>query len=166
MNQLTVSNTLFQYKPSHLLIWHSNDGVTNAYIDYVLIQQRWRSSVQDSRYCKGADKGLKSRLDHKLIITIILLRLAARRKNKTKPRIDNNKFKDETVKHALGLELTNRFDALDCDSLSLEDKRGPFKTIMSVTVRKFLGNTKAKRQHGISAKTLSLVEQMRNLIGP
>jgi len=30
-------------------------------------------------------------------------------------------LKDETVKHAFSLELTNRFDALDFDSLSLKD---------------------------------------------
>ena len=122
MNQLTVSNTVFQHKPSHLITWYSSDGVTKAQIDYELIRQRWRSSVLDSRSIKGADSGSKSGSDHRLIITKILLRLAVRRKNKTKPRVDSSKLKDETVKYALSLELINRFDVLDWNSLSLEDK--------------------------------------------
>ncbi|XP_065582752.1 craniofacial development protein 2-like [Artemia franciscana] len=73
MNQLTVSNTVFQHKPSHLITWYSSDGVTKAQIDYELIRQRWRSSVLDSRSIKGADTGSKSGSDHKLIITKILL---------------------------------------------------------------------------------------------
>ncbi|KAK2714738.1 hypothetical protein QYM36_009080 [Artemia franciscana] len=137
-------------------------------VNYALMNQltRWRSSFQDSLSYKGADTGLKSGSDHKLIITKILLRLAACRKNKRKPRIDSSKLKDETVKHALSLGLTNRFDALDCDSLSVEDKWGQFKPIISATAGKFLGNTKVKRQHWISVNILSLVEQRNNLTGP
>ena len=30
VNQLTVSNTLFQHKPSHVLTWYSNDGVYHS----------------------------------------------------------------------------------------------------------------------------------------
>ncbi|KAK2706384.1 hypothetical protein QYM36_016430 [Artemia franciscana] len=66
MNHLVITNTIFQYKPSHLLIWHSNDGVTKAQIDFILVRQRWRSSVQDSRSYNGADTGSQSGSDHRL----------------------------------------------------------------------------------------------------
>ena len=95
------------------------------------------------------------------MITKILLRISKRRKNKTKPHIDSSKLKDETVKQALSFELTNQFNALDCDSLSLGDKWGSFKTVMSATAGKLLGSTNAKRQNWISAKNsfLSLAKE-------
>ena len=133
-----------------------------AQIDCVPIRQRWRSSNQDSRSYKGTDTGSKSGSDHKMIITKILVHLVARRKNKTKTRINGSKLKNETIKHTLSLELTNRYDAPDCDSLSLEDKWRSFTTIMSATDGKFLGNTKAKQQHWISAKTLSFDQPCRS----
>ncbi|KAK2717649.1 hypothetical protein QYM36_006428 [Artemia franciscana] len=88
MNHLVITNTIFQHKPSHLLTWHSNDGVTKAQIDFILVRQRWRSSVQDSRSYNGADTGSQSGSDHRLVAAKILLRLAIRRKNKSKVGFD------------------------------------------------------------------------------
>ncbi|KAK2725082.1 hypothetical protein QYM36_001511, partial [Artemia franciscana] len=88
MNHLVITNTIFQHKPSHLLTWHSNDGVTKAQIDFILVRQRWRSSVQDSRSYNGADTGSQSGSDHRLVTAKILLRLAIRRKNKSKVGFD------------------------------------------------------------------------------
>jgi len=76
---------------------------------------------------------LKSGSENKRIITKILLRLATCRKNKEKGGIDSSKINDKTVKHTLSSKMTNRFDALDFDSLNLEYEWGSFKTIMSAT---------------------------------
>ncbi|KAK2711762.1 hypothetical protein QYM36_012773 [Artemia franciscana] len=88
MNHLVITNTIFQHKLSHLLTWHSNDGVTKAQIDFILVRQRWRSSVQDSRSYNGADTGSQSEPDYRLVAAKILLRLAIRRKNKSKVGFD------------------------------------------------------------------------------
>ena len=106
MNHLVITNTIFQHKPSHLLTWHSNDGVTKAQIDFILVRQRWRSSVQDSRSCNGADKGSESGSDQRLVAAKILLRLAIRRKNKSKVGFDIGKLQDKEVRQAPNLELT------------------------------------------------------------
>ncbi|KAK2723095.1 hypothetical protein QYM36_003329, partial [Artemia franciscana] len=94
MNQLTVSNTLSaQAKPP--IIWYSSNGTTKSKVEYVLILQQWRSSVQDSRSYKEAATGLKSGSDHKLIVAKIFLCLAVHRKNKAKHRIESSKLLDE-----------------------------------------------------------------------
>ncbi|KAK2722265.1 hypothetical protein QYM36_002706 [Artemia franciscana] len=56
-NHLVVINTIFQHKPNHLLMWHSNDGVTNALIDFILVHQLWISSVMESSSYNGAGEG-------------------------------------------------------------------------------------------------------------
>ncbi|KAK2725034.1 hypothetical protein QYM36_001479 [Artemia franciscana] len=67
MNHLGVTNIIFQHKPSHLLTWHSNDSVTKAKIYFILVHQRWRCSVIDSRSYNGADTCSKSGSDYKLV---------------------------------------------------------------------------------------------------
>ena len=168
MNHLVVTNTIFQHKPSHLLTWHSNDGVTKAQIDFILVRQRWRSSVQDSRSYNGADTGSQSGSDHRLVAAKILLRLATRRKNKPKAGFDIGKLQDKEVRQALNLELTNRFDALSSDENPTPEKRWEtFKTVMTETADEILGRAKIKRQHWITARTLSIVgERRQKMSGP
>ncbi|XP_065584586.1 uncharacterized protein LOC136043608 [Artemia franciscana] len=166
MNHLVITNIIFQHKPSHLLTRHSNDGVTKAQIDFILERQRWRSSVQDSRSYNGADTGSQSGSDHRLVAAKILLRLAIRRKNKSKVGFDIGKLQDKEVRQALNLELTNRFDALSSDENLTPDKRWEtFKTVMIETADEILGRAKIKLQHWITARTLSIVDERRQKMG-
>ncbi|XP_065570288.1 uncharacterized protein LOC136033466 [Artemia franciscana] len=168
MNHLVNTNTIFQHKPSQLLTWHSNDGVTKAQIDFNLVRQRWRSSVQYSRSSNSADTGSQSGSDHRLVAAKILLRLATRKKNKPKVSFDIVKLQDKEVRQALNLELINRFDALSSDENITPDKRWEtFKTVMTETADEILGRAKIKRQHWITARTLSIVgERRQNMGGP
>ena len=166
MSHLVITNTIFQHKPSHLLTWYSNDGVTKAQIDFLLVRQRWRSSVQDSCSYNGADTGSQSGSDHRLVAAKILLRLARQRKNKLKAGFNIGKLQDKEVRHAFNLELTNRFDALSSDENQTPDKRREtFKTVMTETADEILGRAKIKRQHWITTRTLSIVGERRQKMG-
>ena len=44
-NNLVIANTLFKQHPRRLFTWVSPDGKTKNQIDYIIIQQRWRSSI-------------------------------------------------------------------------------------------------------------------------
>ena len=44
-NTLIIANTLFQQHKSRLYTWTSPDGQYRNQIDYVLCNQRWRSSI-------------------------------------------------------------------------------------------------------------------------
>ena len=58
-NTLVIANTLFQ-----LYTWTSPDGQYKYQIDYILCNQRWRSSIQSAKTRPGADCGS----DHELLI--------------------------------------------------------------------------------------------------
>ena len=79
-------------------------------------------------------------------------------KNKSKVGFDIGKLQDKEVQQALNLELTNRFDALSSDEHLTPDKSlETFKTVMTETADEILGQAKIKRQHWITARTLSIV---------
>ena len=70
-NALVIANTLFQQHKRRLYTWTSPDGQHQNQIDYILCNQRWRSSIQSAKTISGADCGS----DHELLITKIRLKL-------------------------------------------------------------------------------------------
>ena len=63
-NTLLIANTLFQQHKRRLYTWTSSDGQHQNHIDYILCNQRWRSSIQSAKTRPGADCGS----DHELLI--------------------------------------------------------------------------------------------------
>ena len=70
-NTLVIANTLFQQHKRRLYTWTSPDGQHRNQIDYILCNQRWRSSMQSTKARPGADCGL----DHGLLIAKFSLKL-------------------------------------------------------------------------------------------
>ncbi|KAB0372055.1 hypothetical protein FD755_015847, partial [Muntiacus reevesi] len=70
-NALVIANTLFQQHKRRLYTWRSPDGQHRNQIDYILCNQRWRSSIQSAKTRPGADCGS----DHELLITKFRLKL-------------------------------------------------------------------------------------------
>ena len=62
-NALVIANTFFQHK-RRLYTWTSPDSQYRNQIDYILCNQRWRSSIQSTKTRPGADCGS----DHELLI--------------------------------------------------------------------------------------------------
>ena len=56
-NALVIANTLFQQHKRGLYTWTSPDGQYRNQIDYILCNQRWRSSIQSAETRPGADCG-------------------------------------------------------------------------------------------------------------
>ena len=48
-NALVIANTLFQQHKRRLYTWTSPDGQHQNQIDYILCNQRWRSSIQSAK---------------------------------------------------------------------------------------------------------------------
>ena len=48
-NALVIANTLFQQHKRRLYTWTSPDGQYRNQIDYILCNQRWRSSIQSTK---------------------------------------------------------------------------------------------------------------------
>ena len=101
---LGIANTLFQQHKRRLYTWTSPDGQHRNQIDYILYNQRWRSSIQSAKTRPGADYGL----DHELLITKFRLKLKKVQKTARPFRYDLNQiFYNYTV------EVRNRFKGLD-----------------------------------------------------
>ena len=43
-NNLIIANTLFEHHPRHLYTWTSPDSKTRNQIDYIIINQKWKSA--------------------------------------------------------------------------------------------------------------------------
>ena len=70
-NALVIANTLFQQHKRRLYTWTSPDGQHQNQMDYILCNQRWRSSIQSAKKRLGADYGS----DHELLIAQFRLKL-------------------------------------------------------------------------------------------
>lgn len=71
LNHLTVGGTLFQQKNTHKPTWKSPDRAAESQIDHIIINNRWRRSLNDVRVRRLADVGS----DHHLLVAKLALKL-------------------------------------------------------------------------------------------
>ena len=103
-NALVIANTFFQQHKKRLYIWTSPDGQYQNQINYILCNQRWRSSMQSAKTRPGADCGS----DCELLVDKFRLKLKKVGKTTRSFRYDLNQIPyDYTV------EVRNRFKGLD-----------------------------------------------------
>ena len=85
-NNLVIGGTLFKHRNIHKTTWRSPDNNTVSQIDDVIVNQKWRRSLQDVR--RGADVGS----DHVLVVATLSLKL---RKTQRRQR-DNGDLTQES----------------------------------------------------------------------
>ena len=121
LNGLIVGGTFFQHKDIHKITWNSPDKVTKPQIDHILINGKWKSSLQDVRVYTGADCGS----DHNMVVAEIKLKLRTARKTQVRgKRINSDMLRDAPTKDRFKIELRNRFQLLSNDpnqEVTLED---------------------------------------------
>ena len=54
-NNMVIEGTYFHQRDIHKPTWTSPSGATKSQIDHVLINGKWRNSLQDLRAYRGAD---------------------------------------------------------------------------------------------------------------
>ena len=102
-NALVIGNTRFQ-QHKRLYTGTSPDGQYQNETDYILCNQRWRSSIQSTKTRPGAD----CRTDHELLITKFRLKLKKIGKTARPFRCDVNQ-----IPYDYTMEMRNRFKGLD-----------------------------------------------------
>ena len=111
-HNLTLANTLHPHKLSRTATWHSPDGKTHNQIDFILVPQRFKSSINKakSRTFPGADIGS----DHDLVLASFKLKLKSKRSPKsTRLSFDLDKLNDPEVSQAFQAQVGGKFAALN-----------------------------------------------------
>ena len=108
MNNLCIGNTYFAHKNIHEKTWRSSDGHTSNEIDYIRINKRWRSTIQDARAYRGADVGS----GHHLMRTSLRLRLKRKQEQSTARTYVIEKLKDPGTVSQYQIGIQNRFEQL------------------------------------------------------
>ena len=103
-NALVIANTPFQQHKRRLYTWTSADGQHQNQIDYILCNQRWKSSIQSAKTRPGADCGS----DHELLNAKFRLKLKKVGKNTRPFRYDLNQ-----IPHDYTVKMRNTFKGLD-----------------------------------------------------
>lgn len=117
-NNLVIGNTVFQHLTKHRLTWRNPAGKDSAMLDYVLINNRFRSTLQDVRAMRGPDCGS----DHYLIRAKLRLRLRRTKKRDPPPtKRDWKCLRDPTIGRKFQLALSNKFALLPhSDNVDIE----------------------------------------------
>ena len=103
-NALVIAKTLFQQHKRRLYTWTSPDGQCWSQIDYILCNQRWKSSIQSAKTRLGADCGS----DQDLLIAKFRLKLKKIGKTTRPFRYDLNQ-----IPYNYTVEVTNWLKELD-----------------------------------------------------
>ena len=106
-NVLVITDTLFQQHKRRPYTWTSLDGQHRNQIDYILCNQRWRSSIQSAKSRPGTDFGS----DHELLIAKFRQKLKKVGKTTREFRYDLNQIPyDYTVPVRI---IFKRLDLID-----------------------------------------------------
>ena len=165
-NDLAITSTMFNHPDIHKYTWLSPDGVTKNQIDHFAVNGKFRSSVCNTRYYRGAD--IFS--DHNLGIADIQLKLCKVRKTRgtTQKRYDFHKLKSPEIKQQYNIELRNRFEVLtglnEQDASSTCENMWTFiKQTYNQTTEEVIGLKKKNSKDWVSGDSWAKINQRRDI---
>ena len=156
-NNMVIGGTLFQHRDIHKTTWTSPSGATKSQIDHILINGKWRSSLQDVRAYRGADVAS----DLNLLVSVVLLKLRrARRGQRRGHQFDSSKLRDDRIRQAFRRELKNRFQILgEGQEINIDSFNQAFKE----AGEKVLGFKKRKNEEWTQGETWKKIETRRGV---
>ena len=125
--------TCFQKRKSRLITFRLSE--TETMIDYILVHNKYRSSVKDVNVIPGDEK----RIQHCLLLMDMVFKKKVRRKVKFRKKLKRWRFGELEVKEEFAKRVNNK-----CDGN--EDWCGLKRKLLDVA-RKVCGYTKGKPRH-------------------
>ena len=163
-HRLTLANTLHPHKLSRTATWHSPNGKTHNQIDFILVPQRFKSSVNkpNTRTFPGADIGS----DHDLVMTTLRMKLKVKRRPQN-PRIrfDLEKLKDPQIAEMFKAQVGGKFAALNILDSEVDTLACDIKEVLLTTAEEVLGRKRRKIQPWVTNEVLDLCDKRRELKG-
>ncbi|XP_071500074.1 uncharacterized protein [Diadema antillarum] len=143
---LTLANTLHPKNWSRTVTWHSPNGQVHNQIDFILVPQRFKSSINkaNTRTFPGADIGS----DHDLVLTTIKLKL-------------NSKYPEavEIFKAQVG----GKFAVLSVLDNDIDTLAGNIKEVLLTTADEVLGKQQKRSKPWVTTEVLDLCDKRREL---
>ena len=152
-NELVIANTLFQQPKRRLYTWTSPNGLHRNQIDYILREQRWKSSIKVAKTRPGADCGT----DHQLLISDFRLRLK-RNKRPEAPKC----YTLENIPTEYRVQVQNRFSQLACEECSAEKQWEEASQIIKEAAEEHIPpRRKQKRSKWLSNETIEIANKRK-----
>uniref|UniRef100_A0A2C9KHD4 Endonuclease/exonuclease/phosphatase domain-containing protein n=1 Tax=Biomphalaria glabrata TaxID=6526 RepID=A0A2C9KHD4_BIOGL len=142
-NNLLLAITLGCHKKSRITTWHSPNGEHHNQIDYIMVQQRFKTSIHTAktRSFPGADIG-SDHLVHLKKVT---------KQGPTRIKFDLDKLKDPQVAAIFEAQVGGRFAALnilDSNDQDIDTQVNMLNTAVTDTALEILGKLRPLKNPG------------------
>src|SRR6218665_2850893 len=143
-NSLKIMNTRFyQRKANRKWTWESPDGKTRNMIDFVLINNRWKSSVTMCRTFTKPDVAS----DHNLVMAGIRVKLKIIHREKSEKKFDIERLDDNLVRREYSTLLKSKWEQTQKKNRdSVEETWEDIRSIYTEVAQQVLGTKKGKKQ--------------------
>ncbi|PIK41455.1 putative craniofacial development protein 2-like [Apostichopus japonicus] len=149
-----ITGTIFKHRTIH----KDRNGRAKNQIDHVLVNKSMRTSVLDTRTQRGAD----AISEHYLVRCKIRLKLCKYlNRSKVKPKLDIEKLKDRQMREQYNVEVKNRYEALDVETL--EECREGLEKVYVEAAEMTIGYIKRVSKPWVSAETWVKANEMREI---
>lgn len=163
-HQLAIMNTFFKLPARRLYTWVSPQdkpgNVVRNQIDYLLINKRFRNSIQSAKTYPSADIGS----DHNALVAKINVRLKRLEKNKRKQQYDMTKLKDNNIKTQVAATLKRGIANIDTSN-NIEVKLEEFRATVEEIHREHLKPSKPKKHQWMTDEILYMMDERRRYKG-